>query len=442
MAYSHTDYFTLRARLAELLGDTGKVFFTDAELGINIIESLRTWGALTGYWRERGTLSSVANTAFYSLQTALLSGGTALVGHSVTDRDIIQTLQYRLMEPATSQSAWNGTSMFTLDDLRYVIQRCRDQFLLDTGCVVTHSTMNMPAPPIQVVELNDSIIDVRRAVWKRVTAVYSHLWRVDEMELTMALPGWSVNPAVPYAYSVATTRPVQLRIAPPPIDAGTLDLVTVNSGAGLDPAASATVLGIPDSLSWVIVWGALAVLLDGDGEAADPARAAQASRMYDLGVEIAKSAPVMLHGEINGMPMPLSPIHDADAACGNWQNDTGTPADICIAGPNMIALRPVPDGAYGIVIDVVRNAPIPALDNEYIQAGREYLDAILGYASYLAAFKQGGAEFATALPVVDEFIAAAKNCIGRTAAAVPYASVMTALARYEDQRRPRMLEVG
>src|SRR2546425_3363357 len=316
--YTHTTFGTLKSQLASRLGDSTKTFWLDAELGRYLTEALRTWGSLSAFWRERATFATTAATAFYELQTQLAS----LLGYTVTDRSVISDLLCHLMEPPIANwASYPGTEMFTLEDLTRAVERRRDQFLAETGVVLTRA--DVPIAPAGRIDLPDTVIDVRRLVWRSVAGVNSHLWREDEWALTVATRGlWAVNPSTPSAYSVMATQPVQVQLAPVPMDAGTLDLISISTGITLDPATAATILGIPDDLVWVIKWGALADLLGRDGTSSDPARAAFAESRYRQGVEIARLLSTVVMTEIDGVPLVSDSLQSLDSARVNWQNTT------------------------------------------------------------------------------------------------------------------------
>lgn len=393
MPYTATTFAQLKTQLANRLGDSLKVFWVDTELGILLTESLRTFGLCSGFWRERGVLASFSGTAFYDLGN-LVVAGVPLVGYTVTDQDLIQAIQYHLLENASSQAAWGGTEQFTLDDVTRAIERRRNQFLSDTGAVVTVSTINIAPPPSGRTSLAPNIIDVRRAAWRGAAPLnyFVPLWREDERLLTAANQDWSVSSGTPEAYSIMAPQPLTLQLAPPPVASGQLELLTVNSGATLNPSAGATILGIPDDLTPGIKWGALADLLGKDGIACDPVRAQYAEERYQIYVKLARVLPVVIHAEINGVPLIPSTLQEVESSTPGWENISGAPADLILAAPNLIGLSPVPDGAYSVTADVVRRTPVYT-NADPVQIGQEQLDAILDYAEHLALFKCAGAEW-------------------------------------------------
>jgi hypothetical protein len=404
MPYSHTTYGQLQTQLAGRLGDASNIFWTTTEIKLHLRESLRTFGLCTGFWRERATLPSSSGTAFYNLNALLTNGSELILAPSVTDRDIIEQLQYALLEPATTQASWTGTEMFTHNDLAKAVQNRLNQFLSDTGIVVTRSLVGMASPPIGRQVLAQATIDVRRAAWLGASpeAYYTTLWREDERSLTANSTSWGES-GTPSVYSVMAPPPLQIQVSPPPSSSGQLELLTVDSTA-LDPATSATVLGIPDDLTPAVKWGALADLLGIDGIASDPLRAQFATERYQQYVQLARNLPVVLNAELNGVPLIPATLQELDSSTPNWQNIQGTPEDVILAAPNLIGLSKVPDGIYSVTLDVVRRTPMPTGDGAYIQIGREQVDMVLDYAEHLALFKVSGQEWQRTLVQANNFL--------------------------------------
>lgn len=59
-------------------------FWTDDELNANINESLRTWNCLTGQWKQRVTLTTIARLPYYSLAGSLAFGMRIEFGSGLT----------------------------------------------------------------------------------------------------------------------------------------------------------------------------------------------------------------------------------------------------------------------------------------------------------------------------------------------------------------------
>lgn len=399
MSYNYLTWSALQAQLSLRLYDTAQVFWVIPEIQLILKEALRTFGLASSFWRDRGNLTSSTNTTFYDLPSTLKNGTSELIlGYTVTDQDIIQQLQFALLESAASQTSWSGTQMFTYQDLVNATQNRLNQFLSDTGCVVNRVLNPVASPPIGRQALDQSIIDVRRVAWVGAApeAYYTTLWREDERMLTAADQSWSVTPGQPEAYSVMAPPPLQLQLAPIPQTSGQLEMLVVQSTT-LDPANTPTVLGITDDLTPAIKWGALADLLGKDGIARDPVRAAYCEKRYQQYVMLARTLPVVLHAELNGVPLIPCTLQEEDADNPNWQNiaaNVSNPVqDVILAAPNLVALSAIPDGAYSMTFDVVRKTPIPVNPTDFVQLGREQIDMLIDYAEHLALFKVGGAEW-------------------------------------------------
>lgn len=403
MPYSFSTWGELKQQLAQRLSVTLTAFsyWTDVEVGLILAEALRTYGSITQFWKERGVFQTSANAAFYDLTVEF----PTLLGQTITDRDMIVQLCYALMENCSGTGdAYAGTEMFTLDDLTQALQRRRNQLLVETGIMLANSQPAVPSSPVGRVPLSDSVIDVRWLSWRDADGDYHQLNRSDEFGLNAFSRGWAVTGSRPKEYSVAVTPSVSLQLAPPPNDAGSLDMLSVNAGANFDPASSATLLGIPDDLAWVVKWGALADLFSRAGLSQDLLRARYCEMRWRQGVEIARMQSPLMNAEINGVDLQISSLEDLERFDQTyWRNTSDRPTRVGVCGYNMVALSKVPDGIYSVTGDVARKAPIPVGDYAPVQMSREELDVILDYAEHVAVSKQGGDTLTNSLPLMNNF---------------------------------------
>lgn len=434
MAYSHTTRSAARSQLAGLLHDTGNVHWTSAELDVWLDEAIRTWAVVAHYWRERGTFSTSSGTAFYDLESEL--SPSTLRGQIVTDTNLVRDIQYHLLEPATGTS-WTGSEQFTLAQVQNALQRRRDQFLVATGCHLTLVSHLVTAAPDGRTVLPDTVIDVRRAAWRDSSNVYTTLWRDDEHGYQSYNGDWMQEPSTPDSYSVSVSPPLTVQMAPYPLGVGTLDLITVSTGATLDPA-NGVVMGVPDDFTWAVKFGALADLLGKDGQAYDPERSAYCEQRWQEGVQLARMTTSVVQMQIANKPVPVEALYETEAYNGNWQNESGTPVRCFMAGLNIVGFHKVPNGAFGVSVDVLRNAPIPSGDSGQIQVGREELEAIVQYAQHLASFGMGGEEFKATQPHYERFFRLAALRNGRLKAAAHNFAVLRDRAQREEGGRPRV----
>jgi len=395
--------------LAARLQDPTFVFWTKPELIVYIQESLRTWNIMAAWYRDRMVFNTTSATPFYDLGS--VSG--SLIPRTVTDQSLFQAIESHLLEPVTP-GTWTGSEQFNAQDLTTALQQRRDQFLLETGCVLTHSTTSTGLPATGRIGLSTSVIDVRRMAFFDASGLFTLLWRVDENQLFAYSQGWSNNPGPVQAYSVVATPPVAVQLAPIPSVSGTLDLVTVNSGVALNPTGGGTVLGVPDDLAWVVKWGALCDLLTKDGPPSDPFRAKYCEARWREGVELARLTATIMFAYLDGVQ--VSPVSFFDLDCDpshatNWQNDgPGTPGTLAMGGMNLIALDPPPNSSpHSVQLDVLRNFPVPVADSDIVQVGQEQLDVITDYSEHLASFKMSGAEFMATMPSYQRMVRLAKQ---------------------------------
>lgn len=438
LAFTQTTFAQAKTQVAQLLGDPGKVFYSDAEIGTYIVEALRFWGSLTGYWRDRGvfTTSAGGDNPWYDLPAFL----PQFRGYNVIDSLLVQQIEYHLLEPASVP--YSGSSQFNQSAIVNALQRRLDQFLLETSTVITHSQIQPPASPIDRIILPDSVIAVRRAAWRHAaTLAWKCLPRSDEFTMLSYYQAGR-SPTVPDVYSVALTPPLTILVAPPPNDIGLLDLLTVNSGAQLSPvsASAGVLLGIPDDLAWIVKFGALADLLSADGPAKDPQRAAYCQQRWDEGIAIAKISASAMFCSVDGVPLYLESLDSVDRGMEPWQNYSGTPTIGAMAGLNLLAMVVPPDGQHSVTLDLVTNAIVPSADGDFIQTGREELAVILGYAEHLGTFKCGGAEFMATMKNRERIMSLASVYNSKLAAATQ--PNLTDRAQLEQAQRPEFAMQG
>lgn len=410
---SYTAATLAQAQTAVLqrLSDSSGVHWTTTEITRYLQEAIRTWNAYTMAFRDSCVFSSVEDQTFYDLPTVAPTER----GQTLTDADAINLLCYHLEEPIPTGSTWNGSSQFALTDLVQAIQRRRDQFLVETSSVVVNTPVPVISPPPDGrIALSELVVTLRRAAWITVDGAITPLFRDDEWSANAYQPAWVQTPAAtPRVISVGVTPPLYAQVIPPPLDSGVLDLCIVQRGAalGLTLDTTPTPLGIPNDWAWVVVFGALADLLNRDGLALDPGRGAYAEARWTQGIALASAASVVLTARIDNVICGVAALPDADTFSRSWQTTSGTPRRVLTLGQTLVALAPPPDAGdtdYAITLDVVRNAPVPTASVDYLQIGAEYLDTIYDYAQHLALIKEGGQQLQTSMEILNRFMAAAR----------------------------------
>jgi hypothetical protein len=400
------------AAVSARLVDVSMVRWTYPELLGYLQEALQTWSALTECFHETGVFSSSGTTAFYDLSVVL----PLTRGYTITDQQWITSMVYTLLEPpiGSTWNIWPGTSQFTLADLTSALQNRRDQFLRETGAVLTRQVLPISPPPDGRIWLPEAVAEVRRAAWLSTPdTILSPLLRDDEWGFNHFNQPWVQTPTrPPEFFSVGTSPPLILQLSPPPQDTGALDLVSINRGVTLTPSVSPTLLGVPDDWAWVVKFGALADVLSKDGLSQDLGRAAYFESRFQHGVKLAQLAAVVLTARINNVTCLVDALSDVDTYFPLWQTTPNTVARLLTAGQNLVALVPPPGTLPGgetwsITLDVVANAPIPWAGSASLPIGPEVYDVLLDYCEHLALMKEGAQQIDQAQPLLERFLRAA-----------------------------------
>lgn len=401
MPYNHTTFAQAKQRLANDLGDPGKVFFTDAELGRYLTEALRWWGLTAMYFRETGKVTTVAGQSFYHLETSLFNGaGSVLLqGLTVTDRELINDIAYSLMEPPISSWAggWIGTEMYSLTDLTAMLTESRDEFLKLTACISSSYSIGVTN---QRVDLPSDHIRILRADFNETgSAGPLPLWSIDQVGIyTHSQSASFPNPSRPKAYSVSYTPQLTVDLWPFPITTGTLNIEGIRTGGTLDPMNLATTLIIPDDASFLVKYRVLADAFSEDGLARAPQMSQYCEQRYQEGLQDVASYLSVLWQNDAGPRHQVTTVAQWDQFRPEWRRGSqATPTSVAQLNWNTIAVRPVPLGNHVMTFETIRKAPIPATDGEFVQVGREHMQAIYDYAHHIALIKCQGSEFAATL---------------------------------------------
>src|SRR5215469_7536840 len=188
----------MQQALAARLDDTANVYFSVPENKLYLVEALREWQSMTRYWRDTFSFNPAAQAPPVNAFIDITQQPGTLVPFTVKDSDLVSEMCYNLIEPQLNAGLWAGTTQFTLYDLTQALQRRRDQFLVETGMVLTRSFINTPAPPISQVPLADNVIDVRRAAWFDATSRnWSVVWKQDEYRAQSLRFNWYTSPGIP-----------------------------------------------------------------------------------------------------------------------------------------------------------------------------------------------------------------------------------------------------
>jgi hypothetical protein len=441
--YADTSLADATVLVATRLLDPTFLRWSQAELGRYVVEALRVWQGLTAQFKDVAVFPTVQNQAFYDLQAV----APALRPLTVLDTDLVLEIQDHLLEPE-SRTTWPGSLQFTLPMVLTAIQRRRDQFLTETATVVTQVTDTIAPPPDGRIFLPDAILRVERAAWQSTDGTVRPLLRTDEWGLNHYARPWVQAPArPPRRYSVGVTPPLEIQVQPVPQDTGVLSLLAIQTGP-IPIAGRSALLGVPDDWAWVVKWGALADLLAQEGLTRDTPRSQYCEERWRLGVDAAKTAPVVLTARIDNQVIPLGTVADADRYSVAWQNVSGTPRRVLTAGQTLVALWPPPalsvaPGPFSVTLDLVVNCPVPVLNDQgFLPTDPGALDPVLSYAQHLALFKEGPGQLDQSIGLLDRFLKAAGAQTFSQSARIPARAPLLAQTTVETRAVPKELPVG
>ena len=405
MPYSYINLTTALSDLGARLYDPASTFWSITEKTRIIQTALRTWNAFTSMFRAEFTMPTAANVVWYDITDPTVAPNT-LRPYTVLDTDLYRLIEDHLLEPPTG-ATWTGSLQFTAQDMIQALQRRRDELTSNTSCTVQrHLVAANPGRTF----LGDQTLDIRRIAWLPVANpsgyVNSPLWPDDiwatqsyERDFTTQAPG------TPSTYRQSTEPPLSFDVDIPPAVPGQYECLTIDAGASLS-AAQASTLDIPDDFAWLLVFGAMADMLNKESNAKDALRAQYCNARYAQGMALLKDSAALLYARIDNIAIDIDSAQNQDNFNPSWQSQAAAmPDTLLTTGLNLIGFSATPDtNAYSITLDVVQNAPIPLKGADFIQLGRDDYDVLLDYCVHLAAFKMGGAEFIATIPLFQRFM--------------------------------------
>ena len=136
----------------------------------------------------------------------------------------------------------------------------------------------------------------------------------------------------------------RLRLDPPPANDYTLDLITVQAGpqVNLNPQAP-VVLGVPDDVSAAIKWGVIADLAAVTAPAETTRAPPTRNSVTQEYVQIARLYPSVLTADIAGYSCGVGSVFDMDFYQPDWQQTTGQPSFVGMAGRHLACIGQTPD---------------------------------------------------------------------------------------------------
>ncbi len=434
MAYAQLTQAQLAQEIAVALQDPDHVYWTLDEIYRAINEGLLYWGALTSYWRERGVFNTTATVPIYDLATLL----PTLRARTYTLGDLTNEILYHFLEPPSGAPAGvagtGDTDQFAIGQITSVLTRKRNEFTIDSRVPLHFDTIPVPFTPGGILELDGSISLISRAAWTdQPTGIISPLNLEDAWSAQSYNPLWTLEPGKPFALSAGETQPLQIQFIPPPIAAGTLELVYTQTIAMA--IADGTAFAVPDEFVHAIKYASMYELLAVNNQGYDAQRAQYCVERYKAYMEVTKLHRSLIRIYLNNRPLPVDIFQALESARPNWQNKLGTP-DFCAVAFDLFGLSNVPNQVFGMSADVIRSAPLPAATTDFIQMGREEIPYLMDFCRHVLSFKMGGSDFVATMALYDNFIAGAVQRNKLLKDKIPYMEPLFNPSMKEQQTEP------
>lgn len=374
------------------------IFWQDAELKTYIAEALSLWNCLTQYWAQDYVFTLTPPLA----SDWIFTNNAGPRQQTLTDFDVYSIMLWHLMEPQLASGAWTGTNQFSLADLSQAVQRKRDEILQVTACNMEILSPNVP-PNTDRIYLPDTTLDVRRVRYLAADGTTATLTKGDSLSFMRFSPGYRQVNSQPTRYDVLGSPPLALTLDFSPNQPNTLEILAMQAGNTLAPPTSSP-LQIPNDWAWVVKFGALSDVLSKEPESTDRERAAYCMKRYTEGLELMTAMPWLLTANVNDGTLDTPSVIGKDRYSYEWQENPAAWPGVVIGGIDLCAVCPIPAIQTGVTLTLVGNAPQPVSDGDFVQVPRDVLDVLLDEAQHLAAFKMAGSDFASTLPLHQNFI--------------------------------------
>lgn len=210
---------------------------------------------------------------------------------STTDKQVLEEMQYLLLEPpnqgaSLTSDQWEIADWIeALNDAQDELLRTLDLLLDDVELVTTPHATRHPLP--------QGTIAIKEMTWRDSSAVYYRpLQPEDFFSLDNQQPDWETTPATrPRVYLQDEVPQLVVGTAPPTPKAGVLLATVTKTQANL--SNTGVNFAVPDELVHCIKWRALETLLRRSGPAMDVGRADYCRQRWEEGI---LGARVMLEG--------------------------------------------------------------------------------------------------------------------------------------------------
>jgi hypothetical protein len=205
---------------------------------------------------------------------------------NVTDTELLNSSAYKLLENDGVDAAGTyASSMFTTSQFLTALSNRQQQFLDLTGSIITRRSQPT-TPQVPRYALPSDWIATRRVTYQNIDGDTYALFRADTYMLDNGMQDWMYDFAAPTIFSESALPTQEIEIVKAANDVGTVTLTYTALAATLTGAG--VHLAVPDEFAPYILYGALADLLNSDGDGKDLRRSIYCEQRFQQGVELAK----------------------------------------------------------------------------------------------------------------------------------------------------------
>jgi len=375
-------------------------FWSDAELwDIYITEGLRLWNGLTEQFKSDWIIVN-ANGAWINSGADM----TSPRNRTVTSNDIFTSMEYMLLEPPTG-GMWTGSSQFSISALQYSLQKRLQETIQASACNVQQLPIQNSVPGTRRNNVTDDVLELRRIRYipQRAPVDYGPpitLTREDTFAWSAYEPDWLQTFGPPQSWAVAAEPPLAFDTDFAPNTPGQYDILALISAPTIAPPTG-SLLGVPNDWSPIPMYGALSDVLSREPEATDRQRAAYCLERYNVGLQTMTGSNWLADAFLNNNDADATSLMEMDSYAPNWQDNSLTLPSVVIAGIDFVA--PTPQVGQSLTMRMIQNAPLLDSTGVYTQVSRDDWNKVLDYAHHVALFKRGGDDFASSMPLLQNF---------------------------------------
>lgn len=403
--YEHTTRAEFKAIIRHKIKEDG-VFWSDTELEISINEALLTFGALSGFWKDRVNILTQENKIRYNLFTDSTLETVELVNPSIPYGQIVKWINRDFIESISDLQ--QNSEFLSLDSLLDLIETKYNSYQQLTGLVITTLEINVIADQIKIQLPKDVIDIIRVSIFNPETEIETSLDKADEEEIHRFAYRDLSTKGFPKYYSTLYGLTKELKLYPIP-DNLYVVRITYTSNASVAPAYNG-VIPLPDNLTPYIKFGVEADIFSNDGILFDPARAAYCSQRWEEGLLVGRNYNSVEAILINGATrVDIDSLANIEIYSDNKKSRRPITA-VGFAGFNLFFTKEIPSEVeYNLSLLTNIKAPLPIDDEDFIRIDLEYIDMLAGYVVHLLYIKAGASYIELTNNLKDKFIQTSMN---------------------------------